>query len=204
MCPGPQGMFWLWHFWSSLTPQQHFQDFSWNWETDIKFAAICAKQLFLSVTLDAWYTHQGKQSRATSQGHAVSVGPPLLWLKFVEAPSVPTTKSTFFLFVVWSPSSQSNIFFTCDIATCPWLCKVCTTYNREWSSSKFLHYLAHSREQTQKLKLSHTESCLQCKAQGVFIVQMPIMKSTQISPRAFSSKINAKAFIHNEMFFSKA
>lgn len=108
MCPGPQGMFWLWHFWSSLTPQQHFQDFSWNWETDIKFAAICAKQLFLSVTLDAWYTHQGKQSRATSQGHAVSVGPPLLWLKFVEAPSVPTTKSTFF-YLLFDPPAPSLI-----------------------------------------------------------------------------------------------
>lgn len=121
----------------------------------------------------------------------------LIMAKICGSTICSDNKEHFFLFVVWSPSSQSNIFFTCDIATCPWLCKVCTTYNREWSSSKFLHYLAHSREQNQKLKLSHTESCLQCKAQGVFIVQMPIMKSTQISPRAFSSKINAKAFIHN-------
>lgn len=110
MCPGPQCMFRLWHFWSSLTPQQHFQDFSWNWETDIKFAAICAKQLFLGITLDAWYTHEGKQSRATSQGHAVSVGPSLSWPKFVEVPSVPTTKSLTFFYLLFDPPAPSLIF----------------------------------------------------------------------------------------------
>lgn len=112
MCPGPHSMFCLWHSCSSLTSQQHLQDFSWNWKTDIKFATICAKQLFLSITLDAWYNHLGKQSRATSQGHTVSVGPSVLWPKLVEAPSVQTTKNTIFvsLFTVWSPPVPSLMF----------------------------------------------------------------------------------------------
>lgn len=110
MCPGPHGVFCLWHFWSSLTPQQNLQDFSWNWATDLKFAAICAKQLFLNVTLDAWYTNHGKQPRATSQGHAVSVGLSLLWPKFVEAPSVLTTKGVTFLYFLVDPPAPSLIF----------------------------------------------------------------------------------------------
>lgn len=164
MCPGPQGVFCLWHFWSSLTPQQHFQDFSWNWETDTKFAAICAKQLFLNVTLDAWYTSQGKQPRATSQGCAVSVGPSLWWPKFVEAPSVLTTKSATFLYFLVDPPA-SRLFL--HLWHCNMRLALQSVHHIPQGTIFFqvLHYLAHSREQYYKLNWNHTESCLQCKAQ---------------------------------------
>lgn len=182
MCPGPQGVFCLWHFWSSLTPQQHLQDFSWNWETDTKFAAICAKQLFLNVTLDAWYSNQGKQPRAASQGCAVAVGPSPLWPKFVEAPSVLTTKSTACLYFLVDPPAPSVIFSSpVTLPHVPGFAK-CAPHATGNNLLPSFALSSNSREQDHKLNSNHTESCLQCKPQGVFIVQMPLMKSTQISP----------------------
>lgn len=76
--------------------------------------------------------------------------------------------------------------------------------HRQWGTIFFqvLHYLAHSREQYQKLNSSHTESCLQCKAQGVFIVQMPVMKSTQV-PELFPQKLMLKHLFITTRSFRK-
>lgn len=92
------------------------------------------------------------------------------------------------------PSSKLNVFLTCDIAIWLWIFNVCTAYNREWCYllPRVLHYPTHSREQYYKLNCKHTRSYLQCKAQGFSILQIPLMKSIQISPLACFSKIMIK------------
>lgn len=111
----------------------------------------------------------------------------------------------FFVYCLVPSSSQLNVVLTCDTAIWLWICNICTTYKREWCYllPGVLRYLAHSREQYHKLNGKHTKSYLQCKAQGFFIVQIPLMNSTQISPLACSSKMNAKEFIYNYTSFSK-
>lgn len=149
----------------------------------------------------------GTTTREKNQGHAVSVGPSVLWPNLWKHDLFRQWR-TRFLFVCLlfvPPSSQLYGFLTCDTAIWLWICNVCTIYNRDWCNllPRVLHYLAHSREQYYNLNGKHTKSYLQCIAQGFFIVQILLMKSTQISPLACSSKINAKAFIYNYMSFSK-
>lgn len=192
MCPGPHSMFCLWHSCSSLTSQQHLQDFSWNWKTDIKFATICAKQLFLSITLDAYCFSRTFCIMAKICGSTI-------------CSDNKEHNFCFFVYCLVPSSSQLNVFLTCDTAIWLWICNICTTYKREWCYllSGVLRYLAHSREQYHTLNGKHTKSYLQCKAQGFFIVQIPLMNSTQISPLACSSKMNAKEFFYNYTSFSK-
>lgn len=187
MYPGPHSMFCL----LTLLEQPYFSTTLTGFLLELKDGdRICAKQMFLNVTLDACDNHQGKQSKAISQGHAVSVRPFILWPNFVETPSAPTTKNMIFvcLFVAFSIPTPSLMFsWRCNMTLA---LNVYTTYNREWSYflPRVLCYLAPSREHHYKLNDKHRKSYLQCKAQRFFIVQIPLMKSTQVSSLAHSSK----------------
>jgi len=88
------------------------------------------KTAVLECNLGCLIESLGKKSRATSQGHAVSIGSSILWLKFGEAPSVQTTKNTIFvcLLAVFSPPVSSLMF-----------CNVTLQYD-----SEFVTYAPHT------------------------------------------------------------
>lgn len=183
---GPQSSFCLWHSWRSLTSQQHLQDFSWNHQTDIRSATICAKQLFLKVTLDVWNDHWGKLSRATSQGYAVSIGPSESQPKFAEAPSV----SMWFLLVHLLPPA----LMFCWPVTLQHECGFATYAPHVIFFPFFLHY---RKEQWQIKQETHKKTVTIQYTRIFFTVQILLMTFTQTNPCCYSSNINVKAFIYN-------
>lgn len=201
MCPGPHSM--------TLLEQPNFSTSFTGFLVELKDRhQICynlCKTAVLECNLGCLVKPPGKTIKGYKPRARCFSRTFILWPKLVEAPSVLTTKNMIFVCCLLPPSSQLNIFLTCDIAIWLWLWGICTPYNAERSHllPRVLYYLAHSGEQHYKLNGKHKKCYLQCKAQGFFIEQIPLMKSTLLSPLACSSKINAKAFIYNYMSFWK-